>query len=317
MEKITFLINGTISGEPRIRRNILKEFSGAEGLEIQSSDHAGHLAELAAAAVKAGQKYIVTVGGDGSINETVNGIMSALKIADGKGADGYDYEALKEIRFGVLPAGTGNDYARSFGWENDIFRLKNSCMRDKHKLVDMGWASSFTDDQKPIERFFMNITDVGMGGDTVRHMAYKRIPLLGSNLNYMKAILSAFVLYEKSRVRWTSESETWEGNIMSLVIANGKFFGSGLCIAPDAIQDDGKFSVVTLADITMMDYLMNMRKVKAGEFLDHPQVSYHQASSIFIESLEGKELPIDMDGDFGGFCPMNIRCLHQVLPVMM
>ena len=156
-----------------------------------------------------------------------------------------------------------------------------------------------------------------MGGHTVQHMDQNRVSWLGSNLNYTKAILSSFITYDKSTIKWTSDRETWQGKVMSLVVANGKYFGSGLAVAPDAKMDDGKFMLVTLGNITMFDYLKNLGKVKKGEVIEHKEVSYSETKEITIEPMDGKELPIDMDGDFVGYCPMTIKCIPKAISFLV
>ena len=104
---------------------------------------------------------------------------------------------------------------------------------------------------------------------------------------------------------------------MSIVVANGKFFGSGLGVAPDAVIDDGLFELVTLADINMMDYIKNIGRIRSSEKLSHPEVTYHRVKKVVLEPLDGQPLPIDMDGDFGGFCPMTLECVQQVLSFLV
>ena len=99
---------------------------------------------------------------------------------------------------------------------------------------------------------------------------------------------------------------------MNLVIANGKYFGSGLGIAPDADPADGQFSVVLIGEISMLDYLKNLGQVRKCEKIIHPELKYLSAKEISIEHV-GEPLPIDMDGEFIGYSPMKISMVHNAL----
>jgi diacylglycerol kinase family enzyme len=93
------------------------------------------------------------------------------------------------------------------------------------------------------------------------------------------------------------------------VVANGQFFGSGLGVAPNAKMDDGVFSLVTLGDINMWDYIKNLGKVKKSLPLEHKEIAYHQAQKVTIEPLNSNPMPIDMDGEFVGYCPIRLQCI--------
>jgi diacylglycerol kinase family enzyme len=313
VKRVAFLVNKTIKRYDNVFGEI--EYRCKDDLDCKFfiSNYAGHLEEMAGEAVREGYRHIITVGGDGSVNETLNGVLSQFKKGADKSPESYDWEGVQKIRLGLFPGGSGNDFARYLGLKPNIRKIKDMIRSDAHRPLDIGWALFTGKSGKEKERFFINITDVGMGGATVQHMEKHRIPFLGSNLNYMKAILSSFISYEKTNVRWVSGQRSWEGKVMSMVVANGKFFGSGLGVAPDAEMDDGLFSLVTLADITMMDYLKNMRRVKACQKIEHSEVSYNTIEKVLIEPADQQELPIDMDGDFVGYCPLTIQCIPKAI----
>jgi YegS/Rv2252/BmrU family lipid kinase len=317
MQRVAFLVNRTIRRYDNVVGEI--EYRCANDMECKffSSSYAGHIEEMAAEAVREDFDYIIAVGGDGSVNEALNGILSKFRTGSGTGPEAYDWDAVKKVRFGIYPAGSGNDFARHMGLKSNIRHLRDLIREDSAKAVDVGWTSFTGKKGRPVERFFLNITDVGMGGTTVQHLEKYRVPMIGSNLNYMKAILSSFITYKKSKVRWTSGADSWEGRVMSMVVANGKYFGSGLGVAPDAEVDDGRFSLVTLADITILDYLKNMGAAKACRKIEHPEVNYYEVQEVLLEPAEGQQLPIDMDGEFVGYCPMTIKCVPGAISFLV
>lgn len=309
MKKTAFLVNRTIKRADDVMAEIHRVFGPVGEFRIFPTDWPGHVRDLASEAVEQGFGNIIAVGGDGSVNEAVNGLLVPFRRQGGPGPDGYDWEAAAGIGFGLLPRGSGNDFARYFGIGPSMLELRNRITADNRRRIDVGWTSFTGKSGGTEERFFANITDVGMGGATVQHMEKRRIPWLSSNANYMKAILSAFLTYERTPVRWTACDETWEGKAMSVVVANGQYFGSGLGIAPDARIDDGQFSLITLGDISLTDYLKNMGKVRASQKISHPEVTYRESPRVLIEPAGDKELPIDMDGEFVGYCPLELVCV--------
>jgi YegS/Rv2252/BmrU family lipid kinase len=317
MKKVAFIVNKLSKRYRQIVNDIEGEFSHSTDCKLFISEKSGHIKELATEAISEGYNYLIAVGGDGTVNEMVNGIAAKFKTKATLNSESYDWEGIKKIIIGVLPTGTGNDFARYHELKYDIKHLKFLIEKDKIQKLDIGWTCFTNKQNQKEERFFSNITDVGMGGHTVQHMDQNKVSWLGSSLNYTKAILSSFITYDKSPIKWISDQNTWEGKVMSMVVANGKYFGSGLAIAPNAKMNDGKFTLVTLGDINILDYIKNLGKVKAGQLIDHKEVTYNEAKKVTIEPLDGKKLPIDMDGDFVGYCPMTIQCIPNAISFLV
>ena len=162
----------------------------------------------------------------------------------------------------------------------------------------------------PSHRFFINITDVGMGGEAVLKLQ-KKIPFAGPDLNYFWAITSTLATYEKVQIKATGDNYYWEGKAINFIVANGKYFGNGLGVAPDASVTDGKFEIVVIGDITLLDYFKNLGTVKKCQKVVHPEVHYHQLDKVTIESMETRKISIDMDGEYIGYAPMTLINLSQ------
>jgi diacylglycerol kinase (ATP) len=315
MKKIAFLINRKIKSYDKVVGKIERTFKAFE-IKIFNSDYAGHLPQLAETAVNRGYKIIIAVGGDGTLNECVNGIASAFKKGLTDSPESFDWEGFADISVGLLPSGTGNDFSKTTGLTNHTEQLLALIQRQQTQLVDIGWVSFISPKEQPIYRFFCNITDVGMGGEVVQTMQNK-LPLFTNHMMYSWSIMKTFVTYEKSGIRCYNDQFRWEGKVMNLVIANGRYFGSGLGIAPEANLTDGQFEIIILGDISLMDYLRHLSDVKACKKLNHPEVFYHRCDKITIEPADGQPLAIDMDGDFVGFAPMTLLNLSRRLNFFM
>lgn len=303
--KLAFLINGTAKGLSKLTKTIEDEFS-SHSPKLYISDFPGHISKLAYSAVNNGYDTIIICGGDGTLNEGLNGIIDAHKNGIGNSITAYNWQKIAAIKIGVFPAGSGNDFAKTVSISKEIKTLKTLIEQQRSKLIDIGWVSYFNNDNLQAYRFFINITDVGMGGETVLKLQNNKIRALGPDFNYFWAITSTIATYNKVLIKATSENFHWEGKITNFVVANGKYFGNGLCVAPDASIADGKFEIVIIGDISLLDYFKNISKIKSGQKIQHPKVAYYQLESVQIESLEQRNISIDMDGEYIGYAPMKL-----------
>lgn len=309
--KIAFLINGTGKGLDKFRKKIETTFREYDP-KFFVSEKAGHIIQLAQTAVSRGYDTIIICGGDGTLNEGINGIIASFRTGFGSTPESYDWEKIAAIKVGMFPFGSGNDFAKTIHMNEDLNYLKNLVVQQRSGMIDIGWVSYFKTEQEPEHRFFINITDVGMGGEAVMKLQHK-LPLVGADLNYFWAITSTLATYEKVQIRATADDFLWEGKAINFVVANGKYFGSGLGVAPDASVTDGKFEIVVIGDISLMDYFRNLGMVKKCRKVDHPQVHYFQLDKVTITSMEARKISIDMDGEFIGYAPMTLINLPRKL----
>lgn len=314
MPRLAFLVNSTIKNYKTVVTGIHETFAGYD-YTIFPSTGPGHVIDLAKDAASNGFSHIIVAGGDGTLNEAVNGIMEFARTGNDQTPGSYDTGKSRQVIVGLLPAGSGNDFSKTIGISADPVRLRALIEKNSPKQVDIGWSSYYNKQNNPVQRFFVNITDVGMGGEVARRLE-DRIPLLSSNLNYNLAIATTFLSYTKSKVLATGENFRYENSVMNLVVANGKWFGSGLGVAPDAEVNDGKFSVVALGDINIIDYLKHLNTVKKCIKVAHKEVKYFSLPSLRIEPTDGKALSIDMDGEFAGYAPMDIQCIPGAISML-
>lgn len=308
--KIAFLINGSAKGLNKLTQNIQATFKEYEP-KIFLSEREGHNTELAQTAITRGYDTIIICGGDGSLNEGINGIIQAHKSGLGNTHEAYNWEQISKIKVGVFPYGSGNDFSKTVHISRELYDIKKLIQQQRSQVIDIGWASFFSATNEPKHRFFINITDVGMGGETVLKLQNKITRKLGTDINYFWAITSTIATYNKVKVKAVSNDFMWEGKIMNFVVANGKYFGNGLGVAPEASVTDGKFEIVVVGDISLMDYLKNLGKIKECQKINHPEVHYFRTDKVQIESLESQNISIDMDGEFIGFAPMTLINLPQ------
>lgn len=264
------------------------------------TQYAGHAIKLAEEAIAKGASHIICIGGDGSLNEVINGVMYS----------GVDDLTRQSLRVGLIPNGTGNDFARTQKITPNITLLKKYIDDDLFEEIDLGLVNFTNIKGQTDTRYFINITNVGMGGVIVQKLQkYSR--WMGSFLTFQRAIISTLLNYEKPYLTVQADNLHYEGEVMVFAIAKAKYFGGGLGIAIDAEPANGFFSLIIIGKISMLQYIKLLPKVRNCKRLYHSEIKYHKASVLNISATE--KIPIDMDGEFIGYTPMHIKLIPAAL----
>lgn len=128
-------------------------------------------------------------------------------------------------------------------------------------------------------RYFNNIADICLGAEVAKRVNEGK-KIYGPNFDFFKATVLGFLNYKRKQLKIESENFNWSGRLLILCLANGKYFGSGLGIAPHAKVNDGKLAITLAADVSLMDYLKNLSKIRKGLFIQHPQIFYKEAGTV-------------------------------------
>ena len=286
-----------------LRESIVHCFRSEFQVEIRKSTLENSFQELTTNAINKGVDYLILVGGDGSVNEGVNGYFDA------------DSELRKKVILGVYPAGSGNDFSKSLGVENNLEQLLLLVKNYSFKKIDVGLMHFNNVDNTPGKRYFINIADIGIGGYVANKISDSK-KRLGGDFTYTKALIQSFFKYKKQIVRLTSQDYNWTGRMMSICMANGKYFGSGMCIAPDAKLSDGKMQLVIIGEVSLYDYLKNITKIKKGHKVIHKEVEYAFAEKCEIVAVDNP-CPIDMDGEYVGTTPLKTEIISNQLKMLL
>lgn len=302
MEKIGIILHGKIRGKKSVKESLIKRFSADYAIRFYETTRPRHAEQLADRALNDGCDFLIAVGGDGTLNEVVNGYLKA----GGK--------AKFKTTLGVLPYGTGNDFARGMGINRNIDQLWDLIRQNRPVMIDAGSMQLKLPDGSVSTRYFDNIADLGIGADVVVRVngVHRRKKILGGTLTFFLSVLATFFTYKHKKIKVTWEGFSWEGSVLSFVVANGRYFGSGLGIAPDAKLDDGLFEVVIFADLSIKDYLRNYSRVRRSEKVIHPEVHYYRASQLTVEP-QGNITIIEADGEIEGQAPIVYTCLPGAL----
>lgn len=297
MKKISFVINGLLkninSRTKEIELLLAKDFNISYHISQKSADSIS----LSRKCIEEGTDYIIGIGGDGTLNEVINGIMLAEK------------SKRKNVKVGLLPTGSGNDFAKSMNLDDHVSTLRNLIEKDQSVYIDIGRIECKDNQGNDTVRYFNNIADVGLGGEVVVKVN-KSSKMFSPTFRYLKSSVEAFFTYRKKRVRFTSSHFSWEGAVLILCLANANYFGSGLGIAPHARVDDGKMAIVIAGEISLFDYLRNLSRIRNKELINHPGILYQEVESCTIEPVEDN-LMIETDGEIAGKLPLKLSVLNK------
>ncbi|HET6602401.1 MAG TPA: diacylglycerol kinase family protein [Gaiella sp.] len=292
-----FLVNpASANGSTGRRWPELARRAAAAGLEGATlfSERQGHLAELAREAALDGAELLVVVGGDGSVNEVANGLA-------GLG---------RQPEVAIVPRGTGWDFSRTFGIPRKVDDAVHVALEGDVRTIDVGRVSYRAWDGSDATASFANVASAGMSG-AIAKRANETSKALGGKASYLWATFAVFSGWEATEIEVVVDDERRTGRMFDVVVANGRFFGGGLQICPEAQPDDGVFDVLTIGDVTKRDLVQTMPKMYRGTHLPHPKAELLRGSSVTVTSET--PLPIELDGEQPGTTPVTFEVAAAAL----
>ena len=254
------------------------------------SERQGQLGDLARQAVADGATMLVIVGGDGTVNEVVNGIA--------------DLDDQPEVA--ILSRGTGWDFIRTFGIPRKVEDAVEVALRGETRLVDLGRVSYRAWDGSDGQAVFANVASAGMSGAAAQR-ANATTKAFGGKAAYLWAALAVLARWSPGELRVTVDSESRSGRMYDVIVANGRYFGGGMEICPDASSDDGLFDVLTIGDLTKRDLMLTMPKAYRGAHLPHAKAEVLRGKVVTVDSDE--PVPVELDGEQPGTTPIRFEVL--------
>jgi YegS/Rv2252/BmrU family lipid kinase len=268
----------------------------------------GDATRLTRDALRTGADRVIALGGDGTINEVVNGFFDdATHAAIAPGA-----------ALGIIPLGTGGDFRRTLELPTGIEAAAAVVAADHRRALDVGRLDYTTPSGDAATRMFANIASFGVSGvvDRLVNQSKKRFGRLSFALATARAALS----YDNQRVHLQFDGEPASAidlTINTVAVANGRFFGGAMKIAPDALIDDGLFDVVCLGDLGVSDLLLRGRRVYKGTHLSMDKVSHRRARLVEATAIDlGGVVELDVDGENLGRLPARFTLLPRALSVV-
>lgn len=252
----------------------------------------GDAKEIAANAASEGRKFIIACGGDGTISEVANGILTANT----------------DTELGVLPHGSGGDFRKSLNLPTRFEDAAQALAKGTPQLIDVGQVTFLNTKLKEETRYFINVASFGMGGEVVKR-SESSSKTFGGTLAYAYATLVTTFSYECPEVFLEcDENPAQRWAIATVIIGNGRYFGGGMKIAPKASLDDGLFDVIVIKELSKVAMIANTHHLYAGTHLDLPYVSSTQVKKIVAKPANPKTLVLlEMDGEYVGQLPATFE----------
>jgi len=271
-----------------------------ESLRYELTQYTMHAAQLASDALDAGFDTIIAVGGDGTVNEVLNGFYRDGRLI------------REDAKLAFIPSGTGGDLARTLGLldfpKEDLLR---KLPRGTVIRIDHGSAEFSGTDGSRINRYFINEASIGFSADTVKAVN-RSTKLFGGKVSFLLGVLKCLTNYPNHTMEINVDSRSWyKGPVFLLAVSNGRYFGGGMKIAPNAVMTDGRFDTILVKAMTRRDVLKNIGKIYSGEHLSLPQVVSTRAKSVEIVSTH--EVPIEMDGEQTGYLDCRFVLAKQTI----
>jgi diacylglycerol kinase (ATP) len=270
--------------------------------DFEFTRSAGHATEIASQAIGRGCRYLVAVGGDGTVSEVVNGMLRSSS-------------SVGSI-LGIVPAGTGRAFSHSLGIAEDYLTACSCLAGHRRLLIDVGVVRCWSHGQ-PVERFFVNEASIGLSAEIVD--AWKSLPGgIGRTINLpLRAVAGykALAMHRNKTVRLRVRDEVESVCICTVVVANGRYCGDRMLIAPNASLNDGVLDAIIVDDVSTSELIGIRPTLYNGSHIRHAKIREKKVTAITIESDE--PLLVEADGEVIGETPVSFEVKPSALTVVV
>lgn len=294
---ISLIANAPDAGAVERLRVEVKRLRGA-GHEVRPhlTFEGGDAARFAREEAEQGCELVITAGGDGTINEVVNGLQAFLSGCDGRAPC---------PRLGVIPLGTGNDFAGELALPQDPSAAVETAISGDVLHIDVATVN---------ERCFVNVSTGGFGAEATEETPEETKRTLGT-LAYLITGVKKFATLEVSSARFEADDVVYEGPFLLYAVGNSRRTGGGNRLTPRADLTDGHLDLCVVKEMSRMDFVRLMPELRTGKHLDHPAVLYTQVRHVRVDSRE--ELSVNADGEPLHASHLDYRVSPHRLPLMV
>ena len=261
--------------------------------------------ELARRGIENGRKLIIACGGDGTINEVANGILETGEV----------------VEMGILPSGTGGDFRRTINMPRTMREAAQALRTGDTRTIDVGKVTYRNFEGETVSRFFLNVSSFGLAASIIQRvksdtsLSWLPIDALRGKASFALSALQEVIGPSVSRVKVKiDDAEEKTLDTVNFCVANARFFGGGMKIAPEASLTDGFLDVVNIGDISTARILMNAHTLYRGTHLDLAEVKSKKARRVEASAIdENSEIHIETDGELPGMLPV----IYEVVPAAL
>jgi len=269
-----------------------EQLAASPGAELHVTQDAAESEARAAAAAERGCERVVAVGGDGTVQAVLNGLLGQAR----------------DVELGVLAVGTGNDLARSLGLSLVPGEAWREAIGPSTRRIDVARARN----GDGLERWFASAGGIGFDAQVAAAMSTRRGWQAGQ-AGYLLTTLAELRRFENRSIKMTLDGERSERRVLLIAIANGAFYGGGMRIAPDAQPDDGLLDLCVVGNVSRLTAIRELPNLYRGTHVRNRAVSMHVARSVLIEG--DTETRVHLDGEPFGGLPLEVALEPAALSV--
>jgi YegS/Rv2252/BmrU family lipid kinase len=269
--------------------------------EAKFTGKKGDATGFARDAINKGFRNFVSVGGDGTLNEIVNGIFA------------QSHCSPAEITLSMVPVGTGNDWGRMFAIPTVYEGAVDVIREGKVMMHDIGFASYYNGNIKE-KRYFINIAGLGFESLVVRKTNRQKDKGKSNKAIYFYNLLSSLIAYKNTLCDIIIDGKKETGKVFSINIGNGRYCGGGMRQTPEALPDDGLLDITVIREIGRIEIIRSLKLLYDGTILSHPRVDGYRSNNLIVTSEQ--PLYLEADGESLGHTPAEFGIIPSALKVV-
>lgn len=309
----TLIIANPVSanGNTGLRWSGIEARLRSEGLDfdVRLTESPSHATDLAVEASRHGYGTVICAGGDGTLNEVVNGLMSV--------------DAASRPSLGVIPSGTGTDFARGMSLPCDLDGIVRMLKRGQMQPIDVGHVS-FVRASHNESRYFINIAGLGFDGEVSDEV--NRRGKRGGSMAYFLNVFRVLARFQNKHAQLImttpdGSERMAEAEYNMIAMCNGRYFGGGMLVSPNSDPHDGLFTVVVIEAMSRAEFAANFPKVYRGTHLSHPKVKSYLASAVRVEMLPsrdpGQRMFLEAEGELFGEAPATFEVVPGAIKLLI
>ena len=272
-------------------------------IDARFTTHRYHAVELTVTALREGYRHIISVGGDGTLHEVVNGLFIQKEIP------------VSEVTVAIIPAGSGNDWGRMYGIPSDYASAIEIIRNQKTILQDIG-KITYTDSGVRSAQYMVNVAGVGLDASICKHCNHAKNKGKSSRLSYIKASFVALFFRKSINSEIVIDNKTlYKGKIFSTALGVGRYSGGGMKQLPDALCDDGLLNIMVAKSLPKVKFITHFKKLFSGGIYSIREVLHDTFRHLEIRS-DVDEL-IEVDGEIVGTTPLEMDVIPCALRVVV